>query len=50
MSKLNFNRKTRSEVPNYNISFDKDYMSNIEFEFKTIEKENNKNVRGSGNS
>ena len=23
MSKLNFNRKTRSEVPNYNISFDK---------------------------
>ena len=28
---------------NYNISFDKDYMSNIDFEFKTIEKENNKN-------
>ena len=43
LNKDNLLLKISDNNINYNISFDKDYMSNIEFEFKTIEKENNKN-------
>lgn len=43
LNKDNLLLKISDNNINYDISFDKDYMSNIEFEFKTIEKENNKN-------
>ena len=43
LNKDNLLLKINNNNINYNISFDKDYMSNIDFEFKTIEKENNNN-------